>query len=115
MIHIGEIKHKSIGHITLEISNEDEFIRRVKEINKRLPGNKAEKMKLWKIRVVGGTEKARIRHLIEGTEKEPEAVSAETQEVNPESPPSNLGAASPPEAEAPKPTRPTRRLARRVR
>ena len=66
-INIGTIKHKSFGTISLEISNDDEFIKRVKEINRDLPGSHAENMKLWTIRVIT-TEKipAKIRHLMEG-------------------------------------------------
>ena len=110
-INIAEIKHKTVGHVTLEISNDDEFIARINEINRQLPGTKAEKMKLWKIRVVGEERvPAKIRHLVEGSGDGDED-STETQEVNPKIPSSDFGAASPPPDPNPKPTR---RLARRA-
>lgn len=98
MINIGEIDHKAVGRITLEISNDDEFIKRVKEINKEIPGPRAEKMKLWKIRTIGDDKpSAKIKHLIAASNgsTEPmrasEAESTESQEKSPESPPQNFG------------------------
>lgn len=98
MINIGHVKHKAVGDITLEISNADEFIKRIKEINKEIPGTKAEKMKLWKIRVIGADKiPAKIQHLIDNTEGGPEpmhaseAESTESQEKGSNSPPQNFG------------------------
>lgn len=51
-INIGEVNHEKVGSITLEISNDKEFIKRVKEINRQI-GRNEEPMRLWKIRVVG--------------------------------------------------------------
>jgi hypothetical protein len=70
MINVGEINHSSVGSIKLEISNDDLFVKRVKEINREIKDvPRADRMKLWKIRVIGeGRIPAKIQHLIDGSE-----------------------------------------------
>lgn len=53
-INIGEVDHPEHGQIRIEISNDEEFIARVKQISKGLPGRGLqEKLKHWKIKTIG--------------------------------------------------------------
>lgn len=122
MINIGTIEHRNVGHVTLEISNNEEFIQRIKEINEQIPGTRKEKMKLWKIRVIGADKiPPKIQHLIDDTHQD--EGSTESQQKSADSPPQNFGDAAMHASAAPEamhassepPAKPKRKAVRRGR
>lgn len=79
-ILIGEVSHERIGKIRIEISKPEDFIARVKEINREIKRGKKghkEPMKLWKIRMTGSDRiPAAVQRLIDASGDEAELAPA---------------------------------------
>ena len=116
-INIGEITHPTAGQIRLEISNDDEFVKRVKAINKDLPGTNKSNMTRWKIRRVGEDRvPAKIQQLIDkGGEENGVVETVEAVPVERELLPSPLDEAEVDDPPPVDPAKPKRRMARRAR
>lgn len=85
-INIGEFDHPKMGRINIEISNDKEFLRRIKQINREAAKKGIEDaMKLWKIRQVGeGRVAAEIQRTKEKAEAPAETIvpSAEPEKID---------------------------------
>lgn len=85
--NVGRIEHPSIGTWQIEISNDKEFLSRLKEINKELKKKGVkEPEKMWKVSRIGeGRVPADIARLMNGPALPPEKILETTPESSMES------------------------------
>ena len=82
-INIAEINHPKGHRVLLEISNDKEFVSRIRQVSAELPGLKRDNMKLWKIRRIGsGNVPADIQRLMDGTDVEQTEIAEALEETS---------------------------------